>query len=424
MKSALKIISHIKIIFLLVVLFILSSCMSKQEKQIQVQIPSYKISHVVIDKDTSESYIIYIPEQYEKRDQHPVIFAFDPHGDGKLAVNKILEGKGSAEYIIVGSNNSKNGLKTLDYTLDLLLSEVLNKFKVDSKRLYAVGFSGGGRVASYMALKYGNIKGVMTCGAGINNLNSYPDVKRFNIYAVAGKGDFNYKEVQEMKNNVNNAGWTCMISEFNGGHEWPPAQIISEALLFFKIENLKNSLLYKRNDFINTCIDSIYNVCQLYYSKNECLNAANECDKAIILFKGLKNVRQFGKLKREIFNDENYKEQLNRRNEILKREENINAIYFENIYTKDTVWWKNEVLLLNKNIVAETNPEYAFMYSRIKAYLGILCYSVASRSIAEKNLETAKKCIPVYEIVEPDNLECKKLKSVLQEMTDDKLSNQ
>src|ERR1043165_3622499 len=46
------------------------------------------IDKVVCKGDTSQSYALYLPSDYAEGKNVPVVFAFDPHGTGKLPVAK------------------------------------------------------------------------------------------------------------------------------------------------------------------------------------------------------------------------------------------------------------------------------------------------------------------------------------------------
>jgi len=136
------------------VLFIFLSCRDKKSTPSQCQNLLFnQISHEICGADTSQSYKVYLPVAYSNQQTWPVIFVFDPHANASKAVAYFKEAAENFGYIIIGSDNSKNGIQTLDHTLTTLVNDVLVKFSIDDKRQYAAGFSGGGRVASYFAIK-------------------------------------------------------------------------------------------------------------------------------------------------------------------------------------------------------------------------------------------------------------------------------
>src|SRR5487761_2262382 len=66
------------------------------------------IPHVVCKADAGQSYALYIPAK-GNHELLPVIYFFDPHGDGSLPLNKYKALADEYNFILIGSNNSKNG---------------------------------------------------------------------------------------------------------------------------------------------------------------------------------------------------------------------------------------------------------------------------------------------------------------------------
>src|SRR4051812_46967190 len=66
------------------------------------------IEKVVCKNDASQSYALYIPI-VQNAAPMPVIYCFDPHGDGSLPLRHYQLLADAYHFILVGSNNSKNG---------------------------------------------------------------------------------------------------------------------------------------------------------------------------------------------------------------------------------------------------------------------------------------------------------------------------
>ena len=66
------------------------------------------IKNITCNKDASQSYALYIPIT---KGNHtlPVIYFFDPHGDGNFPLTKYISLADKYGFILIGSNNSKNG---------------------------------------------------------------------------------------------------------------------------------------------------------------------------------------------------------------------------------------------------------------------------------------------------------------------------
>src|SRR5438034_7497597 len=72
------------------------------------------IRGVVIDRvasagDQTKSYALYLPTTYTRERKFPVIYCFDPGARGAVPVERFKDAAEKYEYIVVGSNNSRNG---------------------------------------------------------------------------------------------------------------------------------------------------------------------------------------------------------------------------------------------------------------------------------------------------------------------------
>ena len=118
----------------------------------------------VIDKiitlaDASQSYSLYLPKNYDSHKTYAVIFAFDPHGTGKLPVDKYKTLAEQYNFILIGSNNSKNGLQFEESKeiAEKLFADAQMRLSVNTARIYLLGFSGGARVANGLTITNGAI---------------------------------------------------------------------------------------------------------------------------------------------------------------------------------------------------------------------------------------------------------------------------
>src|SRR5579864_1138304 len=66
------------------------------------------IDTVICRKDPTQSYAVFIPAKGGK-EELPVIYFFDPHANGSLPLYKYRFLADTYGFILVGSNNSKNG---------------------------------------------------------------------------------------------------------------------------------------------------------------------------------------------------------------------------------------------------------------------------------------------------------------------------
>src|SRR6186713_1365506 len=123
---------------------------------------------VICLADPAQSYALYVPARGNGAAM-PVIFFFDPHGDGALPLHKYRTLADRYGFILAGSNNSRNGNDggTTENIWRRLSEDLPGRHRIDPKRIYACGFSGGAKVAGYLALQHPVIRGVIAGGAGL-----------------------------------------------------------------------------------------------------------------------------------------------------------------------------------------------------------------------------------------------------------------
>jgi poly(3-hydroxybutyrate) depolymerase len=193
----------------------------------------------VIDKvsckaDSAQNYALYLPAAYSPAKTYPVMFIFDPHGDGKLPVTTYKELAEKYNFILAGSNNSKNGTAWQDAQkiANVFFNDVRTRYAVNTQRIYCLGFSGGARIANALTMNDGSITGVICAGAAAPAAQTNGGRENYYFIAIAGNADFNYVEMKKY-DMVDLAGHNVKhrLIEFDGKHEWPPVETMDEAFL-------------------------------------------------------------------------------------------------------------------------------------------------------------------------------------------------
>jgi len=398
---------RISLPYYLVLLSFTASCGNRNESNQALRSIRYSsIITKVCPSDTMQSYDVYLPTSYSLLKKWPVIYVFDPHGDGKLAVNHFKEAAERYGYIILGSNNSRNGLPTLDHTLDILMKDSKTEFAIDVNRQYAGGFSGGGRVAFMLATQHQNIKGIITCSAGLPGFNPLSAPAKFDIYAIAGREDFNYDEVMSIQQQFANTDWRTITTAFDGGHAWPPANYISSAVLWFQLNAMRDGVIPKNDEILSQTLDSFKIRCQKYMDDKQFVSAANECKMGISFLAGQQNTKKLEKKLREIQTQNDYINELKNAEQLQSMEEQLKRGYMQSFSTQDISWWKNELNGLTSSTNQSIDISTKQMYRRVKGFLGIVCYSYTAQAIQENNETQAAKCLEIYETLEPKNPDC------------------
>src|SRR5690349_6772025 len=117
--------------------------------------------------DSSQSYALYLPSNYTADRKWPVLYAFDPGARGRIPVERFKAAAEKYGWIVVGSNNSRNGpLEGAVKAWNAMQTDTHQRFAIDDERMYGTGFSGGARAAVRIAIACKCLAGVMANGAG------------------------------------------------------------------------------------------------------------------------------------------------------------------------------------------------------------------------------------------------------------------
>lgn len=215
------------IIFLILLLFFLQPCL-RAEKLSRGQISD----PVLCLHDDGQSYALYLPTAYQAKRRWPVIYCFDPGGRGAVPVALFREGAEKFGFILVSSNNSRNGpWNIILQAARAIWRDTHARLAIDDQRIYAAGFSGGAR-AAYGLGKMLSIKlsGVIACGGGLPEWLEPDDVRDVPLFGTVGLRDFNYQEMHELDRQLRLQGTPCLLRIFQGKHSWPPPKLALEAL--------------------------------------------------------------------------------------------------------------------------------------------------------------------------------------------------
>jgi len=187
-------------------------------------------------QDPGQSYALYLPGNYDAQRAWPVLYCFDPGGRGGIPVALFREGAEKYGYILIGSNNSRNGpWEVILQAMRAIWLDTRARLAIDESRVYAAGFSGGARAAIGLGKMLSiRLAGVIGCGAGLPAWLTPADVRAVPWFGTVGIQDFNYREMQEMDRELRLQSTPCRLRVFQGKHSWPPKKLALEAIAWLE----------------------------------------------------------------------------------------------------------------------------------------------------------------------------------------------
>ena len=210
--------------------------------------------------DSSQSYALYLPSNYTPDRKWPVLYAFDPGARGRVPVERFKEAAEKYGWIVLGSNNSRNGpWNVVVNAWNAMLTDSHRRFAIDDERSYATGFSGGARVAVHVAVGCKCLAGVMANGAGFPVDLAPSTGMHFVFFGAVGVDDFNYAELKILDEPLTKAGIIHRVQTFEGRHEWPPVSVATAAVEWMELHAIKAGKRPRDDGFMNAMWQQLLN---------------------------------------------------------------------------------------------------------------------------------------------------------------------
>jgi poly(3-hydroxybutyrate) depolymerase len=198
-----------------------------------------------------QSYALYLPSRYNSGKRWPIVYAFDPGASGDRPLESMKDAAERYGYIVVGSNNSRNGpWKISVEAAQAMLQDTHQRLALDDRRMYFAGFSGGARVAAQLAKNCKCVAGVLLSGAGFQPMAQASSEERFAVFATTGTYDFNYAEIVRTDDDLEKSGYPHFLRRFDGPHQWATANAMEEALAWFRLQAMKSGSEARDDSFI------------------------------------------------------------------------------------------------------------------------------------------------------------------------------
>lgn len=345
--------------------------------------------------DPQHHYFVSLPEDLPPGVSVPLILAIDPHGDGRLAVEKFAGALGGIPAVVAGSEMIRNNFSGFNEALEGLYQDVSHKYPVDRGSLVVAGFSGGARMAWYYGMNH-PVKGIIMFGAGPDRVPG--DLGGKTLYAVSGTRGFNFiEQYRPLFSDMDRDDY--VTDYFRGIHEWPPQQKIHESVAYVLRDGpyAGKSLLGNLSEgFLASC-DSLMGAGELFF-------AGKALEKAWY-FAPSQGRRK--KIEAKISDFSSMPEWITFNGQFiryLRKEQEVKNAYMGMLDQPDTIRWKHELSSLYDNLNTCTDSTMKDFYSRIKGFTGILLYSRINQLLQQGgDEETVRKLMVVYRLAEPSS---------------------
>ncbi|HQR38872.1 MAG TPA: hypothetical protein PLF26_10775 [Blastocatellia bacterium] len=258
--------------------------------------PGAVAAHVTVADEPAQSYALYLPSTYTADRAWPIIYCFDPGAIGSDPVEHLRAAAETYGWIVVGSNNSKNGPMKFSVEAGAAMwRDTHARFKIDDHRVYAAGFSGGARAATIAALGCGGcISGIIACGAGfppeMSPIEKPPkDPITFSYFMTVGVDDFNFPELVTLGPVLDKLGVPNRLERFDGSHDWAPSDVMVLAVGFMETEAIRAGTRTKDAALVDAIYERAMAAAAAQQASNHTLEAYYAYSGIINQFKGLRD---------------------------------------------------------------------------------------------------------------------------------------
>ncbi len=364
--------------------------------------------------DSTQSYALFLPSNYSKEQQWPIIYFFEPAARAKLPIEKYVLLAERFGYILACTYNAKNGPRQPNLNAaEHLINDTFERLNIDRNRMYTAGFSGGSRLATMVAILVNDISGVIACGAGF----PYDQVPTrditFSYFGMVGKLDMNFQEMLELETDLNQLEINSQIVYFEGDHDWPPLETFLNVFYWLELNTMRNKLI-QINDKLISEVRSKYQEEISRTSPNGSYNYQYQINKKYMNFlHDLVDISPYEIEAHRIYQSDEFKSDLQEINHITQTEREyqqkfneefrqISLTAFQEDYpVQPMLWWKNEIKNLqqvNDTIITLEDE----MKQRVLNFLLLVSWEEYQNYYKKESYVTAIKFMEIGELARPD----------------------
>ena len=360
-----------------------------------------------------QSYALYLPSGYSADHKWPLLLSSDSAARGSVPLELQRAAAEEMGYVLAASNNSRNGPGQSRFeATEATLNDVQARVSIDTRRVYLAGFSGGARFSSQIALACKCSAGVLLDGAGFSNGQSLATVAPFPVFSAVGILDFNYSEMIPLQDALEKAGYPHWLRVFNGGHEWAPAEVMQEAMIWFRIESMKANREPRDLSFLDAQFAKMRGRASSFEQSGDLLSAWREYRQLAATFDTLEDVSALRAEADALGKDKAVREAVkHEQNEFAEQAQLTSAITSRLDSSKVDAdqrfdidsELRDQVARLRINAQQEKRPDRARVYKRALDGLFIGAIEAGDSALESKNFGYAARLFDAATQAKPDS---------------------
>ena len=375
---------------------------------------SDSIQNIQCAENSGYSYSLFLPTVYKSGIKLPIIFAFDPHAEGKLPIEKYRKIAEKYGFILATSNDSKNGMSVDETNIiaGTIVNDCQKRLAVDPNRMICMGFSGGARVAASYSMLNLSVSSLVICGAGFQPDASLSQ-RNMSIFMLAGNTDFNLLELQSLNQMLETTNVKHDFFTFSGKHEWPSEDKMEKVFQRYEVLKMIDKTMVPDQKKIEVVKQSLNQEIAQSKTKNNSIEMITALRKKIQYISSFENTQQESDEITKLQSNAKFKVDQDKLSQKIDAERQLQQQYVTYFTSQNFDWWEKEVLRFAALAKKQNPSENDLIQLRLKAYLGLGIYMYANNALKTNDLEAAMHFIAIYGILEPENPEPFIMKAII-----------
>ncbi|SIQ37056.1 hypothetical protein SAMN05421797_1011549 [Maribacter ulvicola] len=362
---------------LLLVFVLISSVSYSQELRL---LRGAITENIIVNDSLKETYSLYLPTNFEVTRSWPIVFVMDLEGKGNAAISILMNAAQEEGYVLASSNNTNDSLSISENVLiaNRMFNSVYNTIPTAKNRTYSAGFGSGAMFASILPMIAREIKGVISIGAPVGNLEILNSKQSFQFIGLVNRSDYNFSEMYNTKRILNKLKIPNELLVFDGDRNLPEKETIAKAFRMLTLNSMAKGHLQRNDNFITTSYNEFLEDVNANVSNQKPLLATYQMSDMEKIFHPLMNLDSLKTLQKTLKRSSMFRQANRNQNSYFLKEsftkEDYGYFLEEDIISYNYAnlgWWKYQMDELNK-LKKSANIFEHQMSSRLRGYINAL----------------------------------------------------
>jgi len=339
----------------------------------------------LISESSDETYDLYAPSTYNASRSYPIIVVVDFSRKNTPNNELFLEAAEKEGILLVTSNSLNNKASFSDniLVLERMLRAVKRKVQISKNSIYIAGIGEGARFATVAPLFMKDIKGVLSCGAPMANLEILDANAAYNFVGIVNRNDYNLREMIQSRKILDKYKIYNQLYIYDGVATQPTTNVLVEGMRALKLATSDKQVLKSNENDLNNHYEASLDLANKFLLDQNILLADHYLSEMVRMYEPYREIHTLKKSIKErrkttIFKTSKraeltsfLKEDLGKQDYEFYLNEDVKEYNFSNLG-----WWKYQMealdILAKSSILLERQRA-----SRLRGYL----YALVSDTI-------------------------------------------